>query len=773
MRTALTWRGLGGVFFAVALLLPAAGTMQAQEWTQTFSLVPGWNAIFLHVQPQNTDPADVFDGVSVRSVWTRGTEPGSVEFISDPADALIGQRGWLAYVPEGRDEAVAPTLADKELVSIEGNRAFLIHLDGAPATLSITGRPLVPNINWEANRYNLVGFPIDPAAAPTFTAYFAASAAHAGQPVYRLLASGVWERVAAPNAAPMRYGEAYWVFSATGSDYIGPLAVDVPTSSGITFGRGVSEQELVFTNLSAAPVTISIQDLASPAAVPLSYRTIVTSGANVGDFEWSPLTGPLSLPATAGGGQVALLGVRRSEFSQPDVASVIGIRNGTGMRWLLQVTALGSPGAAGASAGATTNGPTGSPFAGLWTGVVEIRKVSQPQIGSQVPVSTQGGGNLCAGGLRESMTCSGPTDCPGVCTLMCAGGTMAGMPCTVATQAADCPGSTCNGQPRACAGGINIGLACSPRVCLGGTRAGQACTVATQAQDCPGTDARCQDDCPGSTCASTGACAGGARAGDPCSAATQATDCPGSTCNEGSRCDGGINDALPCDTGADCTFRCDLSGSGSAFPMRILIHVDSNGDARLLKQVIQLWKNGTTKPDPNNPGMMVDDIPGRFLLVTDDTVIPTFCGTPQNPIFCGAALRDGQPVGRRISTAHFDFPGNDLAMQGDFGAPPNILRASILLTPEFPTNPYRHVYHPDHNNIDPEGNPAAEAFEIQREIELAFLSEDPTGLSDADFGFDTVGGVYLEQIRGLHRNAIRVEGVFRLQRTVLAPELNE
>lgn len=719
---------------ALALLLVPVGAAAQPRWTQTFNLVPGWNAIYLSVQPFDTDPAAVFAGLPVRSVWTRGTEPGSVEFIADPEDALLGQRGWLAYIPADREEAVAAALADRELVSIQGNRAFLIHLDGGPAALTITGRPLVPLINWQANNFNLVGFPLDPQAPPTFGAYFAPSAAHRDQPVYRLLASGVWERIAAPNAATMRDGEAYWVFSATGSDYIGPLALELPTSEGLSYGRGVGDHLLAFTNLTASQVTVTIEDLASPAAVPLAYRRIVTTaGPDLGKVQWPALSGRLSIATAAGRGQAARLAVRRSDFTQPDVATVVAVRNGAGMRWLLPLTATtvaaGDTGG-GATAGAAP-GQAASPFAGLWIGGAEVRKVSEPQSGSLIPVSTQGGGNVCTGGPNEGMTCTGQTDCPGVCTLRCAGGTRAGQTCTTAT---DCPGSSCNAQPRSCEGGINAGLPC----------------VAAS-------------DCPGSACVTPGACAGGNSAGEPCTPATAAQDCPGSTCNTGSRCDGGLNDGRPCTGAAGCAFRCAQSGAGSTFPMRLIVHVDASGQARLLKQVIQMWQNGTTRPDPDDPEVQIEDTPGRYVLLTDETLIPEFSG---------AALRDGEPVGKRVSTAHFDFAGNELPMQGDFGGT-GALEAAIVLPAQFPTNPYRHQFHPDHDNLDAEGAPRDEAFAVERDIELQFSANDPTELGDPDFGFDAVGGTYREELRGLHRSAIRVEGIFRLQRVAVTPELNQ
>jgi len=714
------------VLAAFALAAPAAAQPQ---WTQTFDLVPGWNAIYLHVQPLVTDPEIVFAGLDVRSVWTRGVEPGSVEFIADPADALRKQRGWLAYVPPDRDESIGPELADNRLVNIQGGRGFLIEIEGEPATLRVTGRPLLPVIPWQANRFNLVGFPIDPDNPPTFAAYFAPSEAHRNQPVYRLLASGVWQRIAAPNAEEMRYGEAYWVFSASGSDFIAPLAVEVPTSSGFNYGATVSDLLLSLTNRSAGAVTIGIRDLGSPDSVPLSYLKIVSEpGPDLGEFQWPELTGTLQIPANAGDIRSARIAVRRGAFTSQAMASVLAITDGIGSRWLLPLEA--NTGIGGTAAALSGNGG-GSAFTGLWLGGATIDRVSQPQIGSMNPVPTNGTGNICTGGSNEGMACSAPTDCPGSCSLTCAGGANAGMPCTAASEGSDCPGSSCTRQPRSCAGGINIGLEC-------------------------GSDT----DCPGSSCVSPGACVGGPRVGQSCSAPAE---CPESTCNQGSRCVGGINADRPCNGPAACAFRCDEAGGGSEFSMRLLIHVDASGQARLLKQVIQMWQNGTTVPDPEDPEVLIEGTPGRFVLLTNDALIPNFSG---------ASLRDGVPVGKRISTAHFDYPGNDLAMTGDFGGT-NTLSATITLPANFPTNPYRHKFHPDHDNIGTQGVAAEEAFEITRDIALAFSATDPTGANAPDYGFDTLAGTYREEIAGLHRTPIRIQGTFRLQRVTVIPELNQ
>ncbi len=771
-RRLLRARALASVAVGLmwGLLNPATSSAQP-EWTQSFDLVPGWNAIYLHVQPENTDPAVVFAGISVRSVWTRGVEPGSVEFIADPADAMREQRGWLAYVPANLPESVAPALADKELVSIEGNRAFLVQIDGDPVTLNITGLPLVPAIDWQANEFNLVGFPIDPNDPPTFSFYFAGSSAHQAQPVYRLLASGQWERVAAPNADKMRYGEAYYVFSGSASDFVAPLAVQVPSSDGFSYGAGVADILVAFQNLSDIGVTVEIGDLASPDAVPLSYLDIVTEeGPDLGEFQWPPLEGGLAISANTNDVKSARLAVRRGDFSADSLSTVLSISDGAGTRWLLPLQASRAGGASAAALAGTGD----SAFTGLWIGQATVNRVSQPQIASLTALPTNGSKNVCTGGPNEGLACSGPTDCPGECSLTCLGGSNAGDSCTVANEATDCPGSSCSPQPRRCLGGINIGLECSDEefcvgstcgavgACVGGPREGLACTEASESDGC----------------SETFTCAGGTNEGMTCTVENEATDCPGSTCrnpsplcldcpqstcNEGSRCIGGINDGDSCSGAAQCSFLCDQDGGGSEFAMRLLIHVDSVGQVRLLKQVIQMWEDGTTRPDPGDPEFEVDDTPGRFVLLTDDTLIDDFAGS---------TLRDGRQVGRRISSAHYDYPGNDLEMTGDFGGT-STLSATIELSPNFPTNPYRHKFHPDHDNLGQQSVPVEEAFAITRDIELVFSDTDPTGLNSPDYGFSTVAGSYSEEIAGLHRNTIRVEGTFRLQRAMLIAELNK
>jgi hypothetical protein len=202
------------------------------------------------------------------------------------------------------------------------------------------------------------------------------------------------------------------------------------------------------------------------------------------------------------------------------------------------------------------------------------------------------------------------------------------------------------------------------------------------------------------------------------------------------------------------------TATASTFDFRILIHLAGDGQARLLKEVIQMWKDG----DGENPG--------HYVLVTRDDRIPDFQG---------AALRDGEPVGRRMSTAVLDFDersGGDwdldtrtLTMDGTFG---DTLDVTFELAADHPTNPYYHRYHDEHDGVC-EGS-CAELYKLTRTLTLTFGSADPQaagGKPRPDWGTRRLAGAYEESLSGLHRSTLHVSGTFSLQRVSDQEELNQ
>jgi hypothetical protein len=205
------------------------------------------------------------------------------------------------------------------------------------------------------------------------------------------------------------------------------------------------------------------------------------------------------------------------------------------------------------------------------------------------------------------------------------------------------------------------------------------------------------------------------------------------------------------------------------YQFRLLLHVDDSGQTRLLQKVVLMWTNGLTRVNTNGYREVVS--PGRYVLVTDDSLVPRFGG---------AALRDGQPVARRFSSAAFSFRqplGLSRTAGTDFGADGSTFATSVLVDYDDPVNPFKHQYHPDHDNLNerfdqklPEG---IESFTVNRQIQLQFTAADPENLTLAGWGDNQLGGRYRETITGLHKNTLFVEGTFRLQRASTVGILND
>jgi hypothetical protein len=202
--------------------------------------------------------------------------------------------------------------------------------------------------------------------------------------------------------------------------------------------------------------------------------------------------------------------------------------------------------------------------------------------------------------------------------------------------------------------------------------------------------------------------------------------------------------------------------TGSEFQFPLIVHVDANENVYLLREIVQLWKYGLLDTDPIT-GMDFVAEPGRFVLVTDESLF-------SDPNYGGASLRDGQPRGRRISSAAFSFPQpvRMQAVSGSFGYEGAIfeLEQPIVIASNDPLNPFRHKFHPDHD--DPN-----ESYYITRNLLLGFTS-GPAGASTiAGWGDTDIGGLYSEVLTGLHRRDIYVTGTFRLHRVSQIGQLND
>lgn len=606
------FRGVVGRIVMLIGLVGAGGEARAQWTTQSMTLNPGWNAAYLQVQPANDDCDVLFAGIPVESVWSWNRRFSTVQFIQDAAQLVPGQPDWLTYLP-----ADNPGRATRNLFALQGAHPYLIKLKpGSVATVwNVVGQPTIRPIDWLPDSLNFVGFSIGNGPAPNFQDFFSGSPAHAGQPIYRMSASGQWSLISTPATVTMRAGEAFWINCKGASTFSGPLQLTLEQNGGLQYGQKLTEQTVRLKNNSSSIRSLTLQLLASQnppttnspllaGSVPLSYYQ---SDAGNLQFGWTSFSSQLQKALQPGEEWVLRLAVNRPQMApftpptnNPGVLyqNLLQIADSTGVSSLVPVTAQGLTNYS--SATGTGPSPKGgtvvSPRAGLWVGSAVINRVSQPA------------------------SISSPTN------------------------------------------------------------------------------------------------------------------------------------PLPV---------------GTPFQFRLLVHVDDNGNARLLQKVIEMYKNGTFKPDPNNPSNNIVDQPGHYVLVTDDALLSQFTG---------ATLRDGTQVGRRLSSAAFGFRQPlALAANGDFGS--GSFSCQVNLDYDDPVNPFKHRYHPDHDNLDPtfqnKLGEGAESFTVLRQIELDFTAQDPDNLTISGWGDNQLGGIYKETISGLHSKAIYVLGTFRLTRGSTIGLLND
>lgn len=320
-----------GLLAAALFAAPARGEAQV---TQSLTLNPGWNAIFLEVEPATNDFAELFAGLPVESVWGWLDKTFSMQFVQNPNALLPDAPGWRARFLKPGEEYLST------LHALQGNRAYLVKLGGSVArSWSVSGKPSLQPIPWVPNSFNLTGFHLDPAIPaaqmPTVAEFLAPSEAHAGKAFYRLVGDA-WTYVDDPAAARLKAGEAYWIWCEGGSDYQGPLALDLPARTGLDFSGGLSELKLTVVNREATSRSVTI--LQEPLPIP-EVLVVRSWNGTTGKVEWPPLSalGPLTVD---GSGGVSLgVAVRRADFTTDLVEQVLTVRDDRGTRIFVPVTA--------------------------------------------------------------------------------------------------------------------------------------------------------------------------------------------------------------------------------------------------------------------------------------------------------------------------------------------------------------------------------------------------------------------------------------------------
>jgi len=312
--------------FLVLFLLPVS--VMAQWITQDIDFNPGWNTIYLEMDPEPGSCDQIFSGQPVASVWQWNRRFSAIDFEVDPNTLVPDDPHWLVWFSPTATNAFLT-----RLFNMTGGCAYLVKVPSntPPFTLSLKGRPGIAYYEWFPHAINLVGLPVNPASEPSFTDFFRHTPSvdttrGYENELYKLNASGDAERIVVPARENIKAGTAYWIGCAARPASPAPLNVDIKGGLSVDFGAVLLEQDVSIRNASdIEPIEVKIRQLSSETPptnaafpelagdVPLSF--FVYDATNT-TWNWKTLSvGQVVTQTLAPGGEWLLrLGVRRNDF---------------------------------------------------------------------------------------------------------------------------------------------------------------------------------------------------------------------------------------------------------------------------------------------------------------------------------------------------------------------------------------------------------------------------------------------------------------------------
>jgi hypothetical protein len=317
---------------AMALMgtLLAGGVQAAHLVQQTIPLQPGWNAVYLEVEPVSNATVDVFRDIPIASAWGWRPRGPSSEFVENLTEQMFRDPQWLCFFPTNRTERMF-----NNLFRVTVNQPYFIKLEGAtPVNWVVTGRPAVRTFAYAPNEFNLVGYPLRTSGSlPGRASFFSHDPALAGQAIYALNPTGSWALVT-DGDQPMEAGKCLWVYAATASSYLGPVNVSVEIGDGLDFGKTLTEAKVFIQNRTAAPTVIRIRDLGG--AGPIAYWSF-NNAQNVP--EWLPIPDPLTIPLAAGETHTVRISVLRDQFTDTMHETTLEVESDSGTRVRIPLSA--------------------------------------------------------------------------------------------------------------------------------------------------------------------------------------------------------------------------------------------------------------------------------------------------------------------------------------------------------------------------------------------------------------------------------------------------
>lgn len=325
--------------------------VHAQWISQTNTLKPGWNSVYLHVDASYTNVNQLMaSSLPIHEIWYWQPALPTGQFIDSPQLPTGGGSQWSYWTRSLGTTSV--------LQRLSGNGAYLVRLTNNVASYNwvVKGKPVLPTYQWTLTGLNFVGFPVPTSPAPTFEAFFAPQPQlQANGEVYRYQGGELGAtnpvRMLAPRNTTVRRDQAYWVRAGdTYNQYFGPLQVVQSGTAGIKFLDTRGQAQMYLRNLANVPMTVTLRQLASetsPAgqsnivgAPPLLLRgAINTTNLTYGytNLGAGPNTWTLTAAGQVGSEVEVVIGLNRSQMAGAPGTLYAGILRFTNSLGLSQV----------------------------------------------------------------------------------------------------------------------------------------------------------------------------------------------------------------------------------------------------------------------------------------------------------------------------------------------------------------------------------------------------------------------------------------------------
>jgi len=282
--------------YATLLAVAMAGAVRAQWKTETLTLHPGWNAVYLQVDAQyDTLENLVGAGSPISEIWLWQPNLTAGRILGQPVTLASGS-DWLPWA-----KATGPVNA----FPLAANSTYLVRNDSSQDyTWNLKGTPVPPSTRWSSSGLNFRGFATRKDAPPLFTNFLAPTKEANEFEIYQYPGGENAQESpltvpVSPGTENLNRGQAYWIRKSNNSanNYFGPFEVVLQNQSGIAFSDRLGAYSFRLRNqldqTNKVTITLSLSETSPTSQAvpppPLLLRTTLSMTTLLYSYKILPL----------------------------------------------------------------------------------------------------------------------------------------------------------------------------------------------------------------------------------------------------------------------------------------------------------------------------------------------------------------------------------------------------------------------------------------------------------------------------------------------------